>query len=71
MQNLKCKIVNVKIADLLYFTFQYSTHSFTNNYTNFDLYHHPPDFQFNAKIKVNTKTLLNQLVINLLANGIL
>ena len=53
MQNLKCKIVNVKIADLLYFTFQYSTHSFTNNYTNFDLYHHLSDFQFNNENKIN------------------
>ena len=56
MQNLKCKIVNVKIATLPNFTFQYSTHSFTNNYTNFDLIYHPPDFYFNRKIKLNTKT---------------
>jgi len=56
MQNLKCKIVNVKIVNLLYLTFQYSTHSFTNNYTNFDLYHHPPDFQFRLKTKLTTKT---------------
>ena len=55
MQNLKCKIVNVKIANLLNFTFQYSTYSFTNNYTNFDLYHHLSDFQFSKKIKQQLK----------------
>ena len=58
MQNLKCKIVNVKIANLPNFTFQYSTHSFTNNYTNFDLYHHPPDFYFKYENKIKYKNLV-------------
>ena len=56
MQNLKCKIVNVKIADLLYFTFQYSTHSFTNNYTNFNLISSSFRFSVYNENKINTKT---------------